>query len=324
MGKTKALIYENPGQPVFKEIETADPGEECVGISIIASSLCNTSELRSFKGGYETGYGVMYPMKVGEPGHEAVGRIVKAGRGSEGFALGDIVAMTGHGGEPCHRGYVNRNCGDIAKIDPKGRDIRNPSILEMYGCAYHCAMTPLSARDYSGKKVMVFGMGAMGLCTVQILNNLDTREVIAVDLSKERLKIAAESGADHTLLPSEINSEKHIDIIIECSGSVNGQETACALAPGVLIFSSYNTKAITIRQNLWFDAHTTIYNPGIVTSENFKKVAQLYNKELIEPSMLIQKYIKPNEKQYLETIDEIKEGKIVKAVMDWRDDEVSN
>jgi hypothetical protein len=68
---------------------------------------------------------------------------------------------------------------------------------------------------------------------------------------------------------------------------------------------------------LWFDAHTTIYNPGIVTSENFKRIVDLYNRKLIEPSLLVQKRIQPNIKEYLEVIDEIKSGKIVKAIMEW-------
>ncbi|MCD6322458.1 MAG: alcohol dehydrogenase catalytic domain-containing protein [Clostridiales bacterium] len=318
MKKVKSIQYTAPGKPIFIDVEMEGPGEKQVGIEIIASSLCNTSELRSFKGGYETGYGVSYPMKDGEPGHEAVGRVISLGSGAKGFAKGDYVAMTGHGGEPCHREYVNRCCKDIAVVLPKKRDISEAAALEMYGCAYHCAMTPLSTEDYSGKRVLVLGMGAMGLCTVQILNNFNLSELVAADLFEVRLKIAEKSGADKAVRPSEISASEKFDIIIECSGSVPGQEMACALAPEVLIFSSYNTKGITINQNLWFDAHTTIYNPGIVTSENFKKVADLYNKEMINPSLLIGKRIKPDKNEYLEAISEIKDGKVVKVLMEWK------
>lgn len=318
MKNVKSLLYTAPGQPTFTEVEMAGPDEEQVGIEIIASSLCNTSELRSFKGGYETGYGVNYPMQVGEPGHEAVGRIVILGSKAKGFLVGDYVVMTGHGGEPCHREYVNRCCKDIAAVFPKKRDISEAAILEMYGCAYHCAFTPLSAEDYSKKKVLILGMGSMGLCTIQILNNFNLAELVAADLSEERLQIAIKSGADKVVHPSQIDKESKFDIIIECSGSVKGQEMACALAPGILIFSSYNTKGITIRQNRWFDSHTTIYNPGIVTSENFKKVADLYNRELINPSYLIGKRIKPNKKEYRDAINEIRDGKLVKVLMEWK------
>jgi threonine dehydrogenase-like Zn-dependent dehydrogenase len=317
MISASALVYENPGNPVFKNIKAEKPKKGCVGIDIIASSLCNTSELRSFKGGYESGYGVSYPMKTGEPGHEAAGRISIIGPGVSDFEIGDIVAMTGHGGEPCHRSYVNRNCNDIAKINPDGRDVVEAAVLEMYGCAYHCAMAPISANDYEKKKILVLGMGSMGICTVQILNNIDTGILVAADLSDERLEIAVKSGADKAVKPRMIDPLDKFDIIIECSGSIRGQELACSLAPGVLIFSSYNTKGITIRQNLWFDAHTTIYNPGIVTSENFKKAVGLYNRKLLDTSVLVQKRIKPNRHEYMRTIKEIKSGKIIKAIMEW-------
>ena len=317
MVKTKALIYMNPGNPVFIDEDIESPGQNQVGIEIITSSLCNTSELRSFKGDYTEGYGVNYPMKTGEPGHEAAGRIVELGAGSKGFALGDYVVVTGHGGNPCHRSRVNRKCDDIAAVHPKNRDISEAAVLEMYGCAYHCALTPISPEGYAGKRVLVIGMGSMGLCTVQILKNLNTTELVAMDLSTERLALAEKSGADRMVRPDEVENTEKFDVIIECSGSVSGQETACAMAPKVLIFSSYNTKGIAIKQNLWFDAQTSIYNPGIVTSENFKKVAELYNKEMIDPSILISKRISPNEKEYLETIDEIKAGKLVKVLMEW-------
>lgn len=317
MRKVKSIQYNTPNDPIFIEVEMDEPSKNQVGIKIIASSLCNTSELRSFKGGYKTGYGVKYPMKIGEPGHEAVGQVVALGANVKEFLIGDYVVMTGHGGEPCHRGYVNREIEDIAVVIPKKRDISEAAVLEMYGCAYHCALTPLSKEEYFNKNVLVLGMGSMGLCTVQILSNYNLSELIAVDLSKERLKLASDSGASKVVHPSQINKNDKFDIIIECSGSVLGQELACSLAPGVLIFSSYNTSGITINQSLWFDANTTIYNPGIVTSENFKKVAKLYNKELINPSILISKRIKPNRSEYLGAIDDIEKGKVVKVLMDW-------
>jgi len=317
MRKAKCLAYIATGKPVFTEIEIPEPCEDQVGIDIIASSMCNTSEIRSFRGGYETGYGSNYPMKNGEPGHEAVGKIISVGSEVNEFAVGDIVALTGHGGEPCHCSYVNRKTEDIARIDQKSINIKEAAVLEMYGCAYHCAMTPLSKEDYAGKRVLVIGMGSMGLCTVQILRNFKLNQLVAVDLSEQRLKMAVKSGADSAVFPINLDISKKFDVVIECSGSIPGQEMACALAPETLIFSSYNTNTITVKQNLWFDSHTTIYNPGIVTSENFKRVVQMYNENLLNPSIQIGKRIKPNEAEYLEAIDDIIKGRHVKVIIEW-------
>lgn len=318
MIKARCLAYIAPGKPVFKEIEIPDPGNGQVGVEIIASSLCNTSEIRSFTGGYKTGYGTEYPMQSGEPGHEGVGRVISIGSNAVGFDVGDIVAITGHGGEPCHCSYVNRNTCDIALINNSHKNISEAAVLEMYGCAYHCAMKPFSNNLYAGKKVLVIGMGSMGLCTIQILNNFNVSQLAAVDLSKHRLIMAEKSGASRVIFPSEIDLDEKFDVVIECSGSIAGQEMACGLAPETLIFSSYSTKRITVRQNLWFDAGTTIYNPGILTSESFKKVVQMYNSRLLNPSILIGKTIKPIESEYLEAIDDIKAGRFVKILIDWK------
>lgn len=317
MKKTRVLLYMKPGNAVFIEENGKKPDVEQVGIDIIASSLCNTSELRSFKGGYETGYGVNYPMTPGEPGHEAVGVVSEIGKNATGFKKGDYVVMTGHGGDPCHRSHVTRNCCDIAVIKQDERDPAEAAVLEMYGCAWHCAITPLSIDYYKGKKVMVQGMGAMGLCTIQVLNTYGAGEITAVDLSEERLDVAKRCGADMAITPPEINMDEKFDVIIECSGSSRGQETACELAPPVLIFSSYNTNEIRIKQSRWFDANTTIYNPGIVTTQSFKAVAKLYNEKKIDPSLLISGRIRPESEAYLKAIEDIKEGKMIKVLMEW-------
>lgn len=318
MDKKKTLIYMGPGNPVFIEEDIGKPGPGCVGIDILASSLCNTSELRSFKGGYEKGYGVQYPMVPGEPGHEAVGVINEIGADVSGFNKGDHVVMTGHGGEPCHKSHVTRKVDDIAIIYPGDRDLAQAAVMEMYGCAWHCAVTPLGKDHYTGKNVLVQGMGAMGLCTVQILKNYKLGKITAVDLSDKRLEAAEKCGADIAVKPDEIDKKEKYDVIIECSGSVKGQETACEMAPSHLIFSSYSTQYIKIRQDRWFDARTAVFNPGIVTSESFKQVAKMYNDELIDPSLLITGKIKPERDAYLEAIRDIKEGRAVKILMEWR------
>ncbi|MFO7611015.1 MAG: zinc-binding dehydrogenase [Clostridia bacterium] len=312
-----AIRYMGPGNPEFNEFEATEPENGCIGIRIIASSLCNSSELRSFRGGYEKGYGSGYPMENGEPGHEAVGSVVSIGKNATGFSMGDHVVMTGHGGEPCHRSYVNRNQNDIARIFPDERDPAEAAIMEMYGCAYHCAMTPLSKNEYAGKKVLVIGMGAMGLCTVQILAGIGDVNVSAMDIDAGRLSKALESGAGKVLLSHEADQSLEADIVLECSGSIKGQQLAYAIAPRILIFSSYNTNEIKIRQDRLFDANTTIYNPGILESESLNAVAELYNSNRIRPDILVEKRIKPDKHEYLDAIKGIIAGKFIKVLIDW-------
>lgn len=315
MNKVKCLVYSAPGKPEFINIEKEKPESNYAGIRILASSLCNTSELRSFAGGYKNGYGSGYPMKPGEPGHEAVGIVESIGNDVKEIDIGDIVVMTGHGGDPCHRSYVLRNANDIARLEPGNRIVEEASMLEMYGCAYHCAVAPGDLGFFEGKKVLVIGLGSMGLCTIQILRGIGNVEITAADINEERLGVAGKSGADILLVPDEVKGS--FDIVIECSGSVPGQELSFALAPKTLIFSSYNTRRISLEQNLLFDSKTTIYNPGIPTSENFKKAVGLYNEGRIKPSLLVTGEINADIDEYLKALEDIRNGKTIKTLMIW-------
>ncbi|NLY96641.1 MAG: hypothetical protein GX082_04305 [Clostridiaceae bacterium] len=67
-----------------------------------------------------------------------------------------------------------------------------------------------------------------------------------------------------------------------------------------------------------FNINTTIYNPGILTIEDLKAVAAFYNKKTIDPFPLITKIIRPNADEYIQTIQEIKKGEIIKVLIDRR------
>ncbi|HBN86525.1 MAG TPA: hypothetical protein DDZ89_22130 [Clostridiales bacterium] len=320
-----AIQFESVLKPTIVELKKKALLPHQVGIKTIASSLCNHSEMRSFFGSEEPGYGYQYPMEPGQPGHEAVGIIEDIGAAVSTCKPGDLVVVTGHGGDECHRSYIIKDASCVARITPFDRDPLHASILEMFGCAYHCVKAQLLGGDYDNKKVAVIGLGAIGLCTIQLLRMFPTSDITAFDLSLDKIKLAKDFGADQTFL---INPErnydelfKHIglfDVVIECSGHKSGHALAYALCGKTLIFTSYCKDPVPVRQSMWFNRNTTIYNPGILTIEDLKAVAALYNKKMIDPSPLITKVITPNVDAYTQTIYEIKMGEIIKALMDWR------
>jgi threonine dehydrogenase-like Zn-dependent dehydrogenase len=325
MNTIKALQFVEPQKVRMIEIEKTEPQKNQVAIKLLATSLCNHSELRSYYGGSVSGYGSNYPMLIGEPGHEGVGIIVKKGENVNEFEEGDIVVMTGHGGEPTHRSYLIREAKDVALVTPQGREPKNASILEMYGCAYHCIRKGWSEiSGYDDKSVAVIGSGAIGLCAIQILKCWPIKKLFAFDIQEDKLDLAKKSGADVTIkLPKDDGFEKNMidlpkfDIVVECSGSRNGQLFAYSLRPMAIINVSYYPKPIMINQADWFNSNTTIYNPGFLSSIELRAMAALYNRRLIDPEILISKMIKPDPEEYLNTIKEIEDGKIVKALIDW-------
>ena len=64
---------------------------------------------------------------------------------------------------------------------------------------YH-AIRAAQSKLYPGATAIVIGAGGLGHVGIQILRAISAATVIAVDLSEEKLALAAEVGAHHTLL----------------------------------------------------------------------------------------------------------------------------
>ena len=296
-------------------------------VRMLASSLCNHPELRSYYGDQPAGYGSHYPMAVGEPGHEGVGEIIALGEGAgaTNLAVGDIVAMTGHGGDPTHRSHVLKQADTLARILPDGRDPKPASILEMFGCAYHCIRAVWNEpHAYDDARVAVIGAGAIGLCSVQMLRLWPARQVTALDVRADKLRLAARLGATETVeVPSDTDAEQlaadlgGFDVVVECTGQAAGHRLACALARRAIINVSFCAEPYEVHQGRWFAFSTTVYNPGVLTSRELKAVASLYNRRLIDPDAMVSRRIAPDVDEYLDAIAAIERGEVVKALIDW-------
>ena len=126
--------------------------------------------------------------KLSQPialGYCNVGEVVEVGSGVEGFAIGDRVISNGNHSEVvsvpknlCAR--IPDNVSDeqasfvvLAAIGLQGIRLTNPTL---------------------GEHIVVIGLGAIGLLTVQMLRAQGCR-VLAIDVQDERLKLAAQVGA---------------------------------------------------------------------------------------------------------------------------------
>jgi propanol-preferring alcohol dehydrogenase len=306
------------------ELETRAPGPGEVLIRTIATALCNHSELRSYHGGSREAYGSSYPMLPGEPGHEGVGTVEQVGAGVSGFSSGDTVALTGWGGDPAHRSMILREASQIARIIPGDRDPAEASILEMFASAYHCVKRGWDGDRFENARVGIVGLGAIGLCSLQCIRLWPVREILAFDLSREKLRIAEHLGADRCYLiapdvdPDDLGEScGPCDIVVECTGATGGQAIAQAIAAEVLINVSYVADPISVDQTAWFRSETTVYNPGLPRANDLRAVASLYNRGLLDPSPMISSRIKPIVADYLDAIQTIQKGEIVKTLIMW-------
>ena len=326
MAGARAIQFVEPGRVEMVDVPVRPPGAGQVVVEVLASSLCNHPERRSYHGGQRAGYGSRYPMPPGEPGHEAVGRVLALGECVHGIAEGDLVAMTGHGGDPTHRAIVLRQANTLAVIRPDGRDLHAASILEMFGCAYHCVRAGWrEPGGFDDAAVAVIGAGAIGLCSVQLLRLWPVASIAALDVRPERLELAGRLGATRTVPiragadPGDVpDGLGRFDCVVECSGSRAGHVLANALAPRTIINVSFCPEPYSVSQARWFARGTTIYNPGVLESSELRAVAALYNRRLIDPEPLISRRIAPEPEAYLEAIRAIERGEIIKALIEWK------
>jgi len=325
MSTARAFQFVAPGEVACVDVETAEPSATQLLVRMLASSCCNHPELRSWRGGAAFGYGSSYPMLPGEPGHEGVGVVEAVGADVEGVAVGDVVAMTGHGGDPTHRSYLLREADTLAVLDPGGRDPRPASVLEMFGCAYHCVRAGWrEPGGYDHARVAVIGVGAIGLCSVQLLRLWPAAEIVALDTRADKLALAERVGATATVqVPAEAEAKAlaaeigEFDVAVECTGHPGGHRLAQAIGRRAIINVSFCPEPFEVHQGWWFARETTIYNPGILSPVELKAVADLYNRRLIDPEPLITRRIAPSVDEYVAAIDAIARGEIVKVLIEW-------
>jgi S-(hydroxymethyl)glutathione dehydrogenase / alcohol dehydrogenase len=117
---------------------------------------------------------------------------------------------------------ISENCLTVV---PQDFDLRDAAQL---GCAVLTGVGAVfhAADVRPGQSVAVFGAGGIGLCAIAGAMVAGASPIMAVDLSEERLLVAKEMGASHTVCASQQNPLAEImslcpggvDVAIEASG----------------------------------------------------------------------------------------------------------
>jgi threonine dehydrogenase-like Zn-dependent dehydrogenase len=109
----------------------------------------------------------------------------------------------------------------------------------------------LDGRPRVGERVVVFGAGVIGLCTVGVLSSFPLDRLVAVDPLAERRDHALAMGADEAVAPDEVASAvgdgatDGADLVYELSGQPDALDDAIAVTgydSRVLVGSWYGTK----------------------------------------------------------------------------------
>ncbi|PTE20993.1 galactitol-1-phosphate 5-dehydrogenase [Cereibacter changlensis JA139] len=174
-------------------------------------------------------------------GHEFSGHIEALGEGVSGWETGELVAVAPlvpcYACDQCQTGnfsrcrdydyfgsrrdgayaeYVAVPVGNLLKapqhVDPRAIAMTDPASI-----AIHAIWKAGGLRI--GQTGGVVGCGPIGLFAIQWMRLMGASEVIAVDVSEEKLALAREAGATITVLSADLPSLKtKADVVIEAVG----------------------------------------------------------------------------------------------------------
>ena len=221
----KAVQYREIGKgPEVVEIETPEPGPGQIRLKVTAAGLCHSDWFLMDLPADQYTYGL--PLTLG---HEGAGTVDKLGEGVEGVTLGDSYAIYGPWGcgqcHACSQGQENycphaadlgivppglgapgamaeyvivddrRHLVPLGDLDP----VETVSLTDAGLTPYH-AIVSARHKLYAGSTAVVIGVGGLGHVAIQIIRAVSAATVIAVDISEEKLALATEVGAHHTVV----------------------------------------------------------------------------------------------------------------------------
>lgn len=263
-----ARIHEFKKPLEIDEIPVPDPGPNQVLLKVSATGMCR-SDFQLLDGYFATGLPVDLPFT---PGHEVSGTIAALGSGVPGdahLAEGDLVVVDPNWGDgtcrQCNEGnqqlcsngqlvgfgpnggfaeYMLAPYDHVITVRQAGADPRYLAPLTDAGLTPYRGIKKLrtAGKLGPGRTVVVNGIGGLGSYGVQYAKLLGAGStVVAFARSDDKLAVARENGADHTVnvrgkavedVQNELENltnRRTVDAVLDCAGSRESLGLAAAL-----------------------------------------------------------------------------------------------
>jgi threonine dehydrogenase-like Zn-dependent dehydrogenase len=290
----RAAQLVGPKRFEFMDVEMPTPKEgECL-IKLERLSICG-SDIRH-------GYGPVYPEEeypliMGQPCHECAGVVVESR--TDDFREGQrvIVLPTADAGGLVE--YITSRPGRMIALPDHG-DLTDwvmcqPSGTVLYSCQQMGSVL--------GKNVVIMGQGAIGLSFTMLTAKQGALKVIAVDPLDNRLELARELGATHTINPdrdnileavAELTRGAGADVTVEAAGYPDTLDLAfrlvCQLGR-VVIFGMQSDDILPVDTRPWMQLQPTIIpTTGARTANptlHIETIVELTERGWIDPSRMI-------------------------------------
>jgi L-iditol 2-dehydrogenase len=206
----RAAVLTEPGRFEVTDVARPNPGRGEVLVRIIRVGICGT-DMHIFNGHYAAD---SLPLI---PGHEFTGTIAELGEGVAGLTVGaPVVVDMNIGCGTCYWCRRNEilNCPEMQQMGitmdgafaeyicvparlvipaPQDTAAEVLALTEPLACVVRCAR---KANITFGQSVVVLGAGPIGNLHVQLLRTIGAAPIIVADLSRARVNMALEVGAD--------------------------------------------------------------------------------------------------------------------------------
>ena len=340
-----AVLYET-GRPLIVEdgIKVPPLKPEQVFVQIAYSGLCKSQlmEARGFRG-----KDMYLPHMLG---HEGSGIVVDRGAKVTKVKPGDYVILgwikgKGEDTAGCTQYRLGDriiNAGGITTfsdftIVSENRCVKLPDripldIAVLFGCAIPtgAGIVMNEIQPEKGSTIAFFGLGGVGISALVATGLFECDKVIAVDIEKEKLELAKEFGATHTIDSltenpveriEEITDGKGVDYSIEAAGITETIEQAFQSVRkkgGRCIFASHPKSGDTIK----IDPFDLICGKQIAGSWggsslpdiDIPKFAQLYREGKLPLNKLLNRRY-PLEK-INQALDDLENRKIIRGLIE--------
>ncbi len=243
----RAIVVERPQLWQVEEVSGPKPKEDEIIVAVKVCGVCGT-DLHIFDGDFPANFPLV-------PGHEFAGEVVGVGKSVKSVKIGDFVAV--HPNVPCRlcdfckegnehlcenlQAYGVHIQGGFAQfVAVRETNVYKANGLTLTQAAWaeplSCCLHGLSKVDVKpGEKALVLGCGPIGLLFVQLLLIHGASEVVAIDLSDQRLEMAKRLGASTALRPDEFDrnyreiAPQGFSLVVEASGNSKAVELGLKL-----------------------------------------------------------------------------------------------
>ena len=222
----RSLVVNRDGSLEIKEIPIPKMNEKQALVKTVACGMCGTDVKlihRTFKGFPES----VYPIMLG---HEGVGEVVEVGADVKGLKVGDKVLLPFVDPDQELYGDLGSGWGALSEYaivhDPLayeegkaplcayGQTVLSDDLDPVDAVMFITFREVLSNIRYFGIKpedsIVVFGAGPVGLTFIKFLSLLGVKDIIAVDIFDEKLKLAEANGATKTINSKTQDIDKEV------------------------------------------------------------------------------------------------------------------